>query len=61
LGTIVPMLQLPFKEQAPAVLQLCRRHSQELGHVELVSNGVAMLNNDPDKPGQPATMQRSPP
>jgi len=25
--------------------------AEELGHVELVSNGVAMLNNGPDKPG----------
>ncbi|RYG15013.1 manganese catalase family protein, partial [bacterium] len=24
--------------------------AEELGHVELVSNGVAMLNNGPDKP-----------
>ena len=27
--------------------------AEELGHVELVSNGVAMLNNGPD--GEPAT------
>ncbi len=25
--------------------------AEELGHLELVSNGVAMLNNGPDKPG----------
>src|SRR5687767_3680081 len=25
--------------------------AEELGHVELVSNGVAMLNNGPDTPG----------
>src|SRR3954454_3452153 len=25
--------------------------AEELGHVELVSNGVAMLNNGPDVPG----------
>jgi len=26
--------------------------AEELGHVELVSNGVAMLNNGPDEPGK---------
>jgi Mn-containing catalase len=29
--------------------------AEELGHVELVSNGVAMLNNGPDRPGADET------
>ena len=29
--------------------------AEELGHVELVSNGVAMLNNGPDQPDAPAS------
>ena len=45
----VPELQLPQQVQAAAVLQPRRRiTAEELGHVELVSNGVAMLANGPD-------------
>jgi Mn-containing catalase len=36
----------PFYELVAAIT------AEELGHVELVSNGVAMLNNGPDKEGQ---------
>ena len=44
----VPELQLPQQVQAEALLQPRRRiTAEELGHVELVSNGVAMLNNGP--------------
>ena len=32
--------------------------AEELGHVELVSNGVAMLNNGPDRPGADETGRR---
>ena len=47
----VPELQFPQQDQAAAVLQPGRRiTAEELGHVELVSNGVAMLNNGPDMP-----------
>jgi hypothetical protein len=44
--TICPELQLPQQEQAASLLQPPGPiTAEELGHVELVSNGVAMLNN----------------
>ena len=48
----VSELQFPQQEQAAAVLQpVAAITAEELGHVELVSNGVAMLNNGPDDDG----------